>query len=501
MINKNKIFLFFTIFYVFPIMSFGPPDWAKPYLGNSCPKDCEIVSKDDKFLTIYTETEFSISENGHIVKTKRALIENISESEEIFWGIVPFDDETDILQDLEFNVEAKYGWKKIKVEKKSLVAKSNQKRNLAFISGGPIPSHHKFSWQYSIVNKSTLLLWEYDFIFENLPFLQKKVFLTPYAKNRNFCLNYVDNISQTLADGFSKISEDCYLINNIPALSQLDINLEDNPCFDCLYPYFIFENKDKEKTKREFSAKYLEKIQNILIKEDEKVLKEMVNELTKDKNKIEEKIKAITDFVQFSISYDDSYVKGEHGLIPLSPTEVLRSRRGDCKGKSLLAQTLLNYIGVKSDLIHLRYLNEYYPSKKDSISQAIFNHVILAIENVNSSDYDALIIDGPAKGKILFDPTSYVTSFGASPPGVEGMLAFLINSFEENFFEIHLKNPAVVNFYSKVQITFDQYRNLKANVNIVDNGRSILCDFVEKKLTIGKEKEKLIEIKNKGIPN
>ena len=120
--------------------------------------------------------------------------------------------------------------------------------------------------------------------------------MTPYAKNRNFCLNYVDNISQTLADGFSKISEDCYLINNIPALSQLDINLEDNPCFDCLYPYFIFENKDKEKTKREFSAKYLEKIQNILIKEDEKVLKEMVNELTKDKNKIEEKIKAITVF-------------------------------------------------------------------------------------------------------------------------------------------------------------------------------------------------------------
>lgn len=114
------------------------------------------------------------------------------------------------------------------------------------------------------------------------------------------------------------------------------------------------------------------------------LLEAELNQKIKDLTSKEDKINTIIRFVQDEIRYVGIEVS-EYSYKPRNPNEVYQKRYGDCKEKSYLLSTLLNYIGVESDLAyvstHLKSkISDYLPSP------TVFNHVIVAIK-YNGKNY------------------------------------------------------------------------------------------------------------------
>ncbi|MCX7829640.1 MAG: hypothetical protein N2445_01070 [Acidobacteria bacterium] len=487
------IIVFVSFFFYVDTYDFGPPNWAEPYASKFCPLDAKILSKNDEWATIYSEIEFSISQEGYLIKTERSLIENISSSEKEFTGTVLFDQHRQELLEVELKIQSKYRWRKIKIAEYAGKIVNSHGGSVFFVSSELIPSHNKIAWEYSIVDRTKIISWNYEYILSIFPILEKKVMISNSAKNAGYTLELVDNFSFEPANDIIRVSDDTYLIKNIPSIKNIISNDSELFYLDCIYPYFIFSNKNKEEEINSFSKKYLEKWELTVTEEAKKYISEVAKELIKYKSELIDKIETIADFVQYQINYDANYEKGDFNLLPLSPVEVLRSKRADCKGKVLLAQKLLESIGVKSEIILLRYYGVFYPFNKLEICKAHLNHVVLAIDCKSLKDYDAEIISGPAKGLILFDPTNKTSRFGKSPPGVEGMTGFMPLYPQSGLFQVSLKKASPWAFEAKAIFDYDEKRNLKVDLQVVDNGLSLLPSIFDKNLS---EEEMSSELKS-----
>jgi hypothetical protein len=101
--------------------------------------------------------------------------------------------------------------------------------------------------------------------------------------------------------------------------------------------------------------------------------------ITGGHDSIEAKINALIQFVKDEIRYVGMEID-EYSHKPRNPNEVFSKRFGDCKEKSFLLSTLLQKLGVTSNVAYVNtYLKhrivEYLPSP------TIFNHAIVAIEH------------------------------------------------------------------------------------------------------------------------
>ena len=91
---------------------------------------------------------------------------------------------------------------------------------------------------------------------------------------------------------------------------------------------------------------------------------------------------------------------GIGGWRPHAADEVLRVHYGDCKDKANLLRDLLASVGVHSQLVAI-YSHDGFPPRLVLPARVTFNHAILQIDLPD--------------GKILADPTSTSTAFGALP--------------------------------------------------------------------------------------
>lgn len=504
MLNRIALMRFSMIFlfllYSFKAFPFGPPVWADPYVKSYCPQSNKVVSKKDKWISIYSEVEFSISPEGYLVRTKRALLENISTTDETFNGLIVFDPSLEEIKEVELKIQSKYRWKKIRIDDTGGQINNSHKGSVIFVSGEPIPPRNKVVWEYSIIDKLELLTWNYEYIFDAFPILEKRIFISTETESMGYALELVDNFSTAPLDNITKISDLSYLIKNIPSIDKIPFAETFPLCSFCVYPYFVFFKKGTEKEIESFASNYIKKWELSLTEDSKRSISELALSLTQSKLTLKEKVEAITDFVQFHISYDSGFEKGEFGFIPLSPLEVIRSKRGDCKGKVLLAQKLLDSIGVKSEIVLLRYLNIYCPTDLKEISQAHFNHVVLAVNFKSPEKYGAELVTGPGNGLIIYDPTSKTTRFGESPPGLEGMIGFMPNKPSLGFFEIHLKKPSVWLCQANVEVDYDQERNMYLKINIIDNGLSSFISLLKEQRDKEDIKKELIKLYSKLFP-
>jgi len=101
----------------------------------------------------------------------------------------------------------------------------------------------------------------------------------------------------------------------------------------------------------------------------------------------------------------------------------------------------------------------------------------------------------------LFDPTSKSTLFGSSPPGLEGMLGFMPKYPKEDFFEIHLKVPAIWKFLCQAEVEYDQFNRINAKLTIIDNGISFIQDFTTRKGNSEENKNELLKLYSEIFPN
>jgi tetratricopeptide (TPR) repeat protein len=132
-------------------------------------------------------------------------------------------------------------------------------------------------------------------------------------------------------------------------------------------------------------------------------------ELTSGKVSADQKIKAIAEFIQTNIRY--VYADLERGgFTPHSVKEILNSKYGDCKDKSILLISLMKAIGLEA----YPALIEPYPYPElTEIPSAWFSHMITYV---------------PLNGKELWlDMTSEVTPYPELSASDQNRTAFVIN--------------------------------------------------------------------------
>jgi hypothetical protein len=139
-------------------------------------------------------------------------------------------------------------------------------------------------------------------------------------------------------------------------------------------------------------------------------LKEKVNELTKDANSEEEKIKNIYYWIQDNIRYI-AFEDGIAGFKPDESQNVYKKRYGDCKGMANLTKQMLREAGFDARLTWIGTKRIAYDYSTPSLS--VDNHMICT-----------LIKDGE---KIFLDGTEKYNSFGEYAERIQGKQALIEN--------------------------------------------------------------------------
>jgi hypothetical protein len=114
------------------------------------------------------------------------------------------------------------------------------------------------------------------------------------------------------------------------------------------------------------------------VKTDSSDVKKLVRQLRRQSSSDAEFITRALFFVQNDIRYVGLEL-GENSHRPRSPSEVLKKRYGDCKDKSLLLATLLQWQGIRA-WPALVSANSRYGVKLELPSPGAFDHVITLVE-------------------------------------------------------------------------------------------------------------------------
>ncbi|MEM9388412.1 MAG: hypothetical protein AAGA68_25420 [Pseudomonadota bacterium] len=131
--------------------------------------------------------------------------------------------------------------------------------------------------------------------------------------------------------------------------------------------------------------------------------------LTKHLQSDGERIAALAGFAQ-SLTYRDIQW-GIGAFQPETPSQVLRTRSADCKGKALLLHAMLDAVGIRSTPV-LVSVGDRYQDYQAPASPLAFNHVVLAIEAPPGSPLPGRLRSGPGADWVLFDPTDALATYG-----------------------------------------------------------------------------------------
>ncbi len=178
----------------------------------------------------------------------------------------------------------------------------------------------------------------------------------------------------------------------------------------------------------------------------DEVIEKKTQELVADKESVEEKIKAIYEYVAGQIRY----VAIELGLGAYEPTsaiDVFTYKYGDCKDKTTLLIAMLRHIGVTA------YQVLVSPAPNRSVNLAIpsiaqFSHVITAVP-LDNGDY------------LWLDPTVSTCRFGDLPAGDQGRKVFVIGKDNGEFVDTPIFPPESNKIYSDGEITITEDGTVK----------------------------------------
>lgn len=146
-------------------------------------------------------------------------------------------------------------------------------------------------------------------------------------------------------------------------------------------------------------------------------IKKIVSELIKDKERGEDKVQAIIEYMQENFRYV-SMSFGYHRYEPHPSDEVFNNKYGDCKDQTLVFMAMLKEAGIAS--YPALYCDEDSGNPKDKLPMpAYFNHAILGID-LNGKIYYTDILQ---KGYLLSEV----------PSSLEGGYIFAVND-KDGFF-------------------------------------------------------------------
>ena len=121
---------------------------------------------------------------------------------------------------------------------------------------------------------------------------------------------------------------------------------------------------------------------------------EKVAELTAEANTVEEKIRAIYDFVVTDIRYN-AWEFGVHGYQPYSAPVIFSRGFGDCKDKAILLRALLSEVGVEAYPVLIRLAGRRAEEDHTLALVEHFNHCIAFVPEQEGTP--ELFLDGTAR--------------------------------------------------------------------------------------------------------
>ncbi len=445
------------------------PSWARHYEADPSPSGA-YIAKSDAYAAVVTERAFSLDESGRIVETFHQVLENVSGREKSITLWISYDASQEELSDVGVYIHRSITWDHVNVKKSSVEKKSKLGDALAVIGDEVVKPGHRVVLQYTLTSTLAMKpgmrvpLWDYEVPSARARFL---VDAASFARGLRSALMLPPGTM--MPANMHKESDIAFEADQVPAGKRLGWGYSYTPEWETRFPCFRVYIQSMASL-ADYDKEYEKEWEKVISDDDKNLIAAEALKITGVAKTLLERSRAIAAFVQGTIQYDDSNSQGANASIPLPVRETLRSKKADCKGKVLLAQALFKAVGVSSRPIVLR-ANSDYSEIREPAAAVSFNHVIIAVNWPKSAPaLDAQLKDGPAKGDVLFDPTSETTGFGGPLPGFEGVQGMLAGGSGGELFTIHTVVPSVETCRMRIQSVVTGQGSLMANIKIADNG-------------------------------
>lgn len=135
------------------------------------------------------------------------------------------------------------------------------------------------------------------------------------------------------------------------------------------------------------------------------------------------RVRALSDWVQKEVRYVSIQLGAKSGYHPHPASLVLKKGYGDCKDKAALLKTMLDSIGVKSNIT---LVCSGDPTRVQPAFPSIlqFNHAILEIDGVHGLSTPQ---SGIGAGSLFFDPSDVGTPLGGIPYYLQGSYGLVVS--------------------------------------------------------------------------
>lgn len=481
-----------------PAAALGRPDWAKPHLDAPSPAGT-FIAKNDRWAVVYEEVEFGVSASGKIEARHRSILENLSDKEEAFSTTLEFDSGAEALSGMALNVERAVLWHSINLTDRAVQASEAEGSKVIVTGEEVIPAHHRVVWEYTLTDLWGFLPWCRVLLPERFPVVKKRILLDADAARRGLTLRLVRDESQPTPQGVAVAADGSVTAERIPAFSRMPWDAWLQPDLFRLYPYAL-ALYPKEADWKAFAAKYAETWNRAQQAMDAAQMKARAEELTRGLATPADKARRLARFVQIDVRYDDANEKGMDAWVPLQSEELLRSMKGDCKGKVMLLQKLLEAVGIRSVPILLRNEPDYY-TWLDNAGTAGINHVVMAVELPElAAKARGTLVEGPAKGWILFDPTQVMEDFGGPTPGFEGVPALFLGTPVDGPFLLSTRGPSLEATRVVIEADLKTTDQMVYDVTARDGGASPLLYGLTQRFSDESMKERIARTLSRVAP-
>ncbi len=167
-------------------------------------------------------------------------------------------------------------------------------------------------------------------------------------------------------------------------------------------------------------------------------IKAKVAALTAGKTAWEDKLLAVTGFMQDEIRYV-AVEMGIGGWQPHPARDVFRNRYGDCKDKATLLVTMLREAGITAYPLMVDFDHRIDPGMPTHFA----DHMIVAVEVPDAVRDPALgaVVESGGKRLLIFDPTNPVAPAGSLEPELQGTYGLLMAGGASRIIELPVLTP------------------------------------------------------------
>ena len=436
------------------ILHAASPDWAKPYLKLPVPEG-GYIAEDDEWVALRSEVDIGTSPQGGLTRTYRQVLAPKGSKARRLTVILEYDGVVQELVAPTVWIPGAFGYKKLNLKRvgvdipdldADMIASG---RNL-FITTTEIKPNKKAILTWQVIDKEPFP--GEDVILPFGPYPAAEFSIRPLALPQEASLQLM--FVEPRTNSAASLLEEEFVLKRMPALRRFYDRSDRWVAIPlgALPHFFVRTGGGGEPRWRDLALKADALFQLPLDLDAERPWAATARRLTQDAPTTGEKAARLAGFVQ-SLTYRN-VAWGVGAYRPEPPSETLRTKSADCKGKALLLHALLSEVDIPSVPI-LCHVGPNYRDVPVVPTILAFNHVVLAIETPGGAQLPAALTEGPGEGWVLFDPTNPLSTFGLPPPTLEGSQALWLDADAGDPFTVKTKVPGSWSVRATLDVALD----------------------------------------------